>query len=90
MGLLLTEYRQSTRQVRSFLSEVMGLDISNGGIECVKNRLTKSFKNNIESIRQHLQSSSAVNMDETSWSIQNNTKQKTEIKVYEIFTKNAR
>jgi len=70
-ALLTGRFRISRRDVEELLSNVLGIQISLGGIKRVEELVSKSLKPAFEEAAEEIQKSRVVNMDETGWKEQN-------------------
>ncbi len=65
IGLLSSEYRQSHRQVQSFLQLVFGIELSRGSINRARREVSDAVAAAVEQAHSYVQRSSVVNCDET-------------------------
>jgi transposase len=67
VGLLSGGFRHSTRNVKALLSDAFGLEVAEGTVWQLEQRVSDAVAAPVEEAQAHVQQQSAVNVDETSF-----------------------
>jgi hypothetical protein len=71
VGFLSGESRQSHRQVRAFLKQIFGIDLSRQTVNAIRTEVSESIEAAVTAAKQYVQQQRVLNCDETGFTQQN-------------------